>query len=30
MTAQYANGDIDLDGRDRDFQAVGLRVAFNL
>jgi phosphate-selective porin OprO/OprP len=30
VTAQYANGTIDLDGRDRDFQAVGLRVAFNL
>ncbi len=30
VTAQYENGTIDLDGRDRDFQAVGLRVAFNL
>ena len=30
ITAQYANGAIDLDGRDRDFQAVGLRIAFNL
>ncbi len=30
ITEQYANGTIDLDGRDRDFQAVGLRVAFNL
>ena len=30
VTAQYANGAVDLDGRDRDFQAFGLRVAFNL
>ncbi len=30
VTAQYENGAIDLDGRDRAFQAVGLRVAFNL
>ncbi|GAA0581472.1 OprO/OprP family phosphate-selective porin [Craurococcus roseus] len=30
ITAQYANGTIDLNGRDRDFQAVGLRIAFNL
>ncbi|MBD0274682.1 MAG: hypothetical protein ICV73_22485, partial [Acetobacteraceae bacterium] len=30
ITAQYSNGAIDLDGRDRDFQAVGLRIAFNL
>ena len=30
ITAQYTNGAIDLDGRDRDFQAVGLRIAFNL
>ena len=30
VTAQYENGAIDLDGRDRDFQAVGLRIAFNL
>ncbi len=26
----YANGTVALDGPDRDFQAVGLRVAFNL
>ena len=30
LTAQYANGTVDLDGRDRDFQAIGLRIAFNL
>jgi phosphate-selective porin OprO and OprP len=30
VTAQYANGTVDLDGRDREFQAVGLRIAFNL
>lgn len=30
ITAQYADGTIDLDGRDRDFRAVGLRIAFNL
>lgn len=30
ITAQYSNGAIDLDGRDRDFQAVGFRMAFNL
>ena len=30
VTAQYANGTVDLDGGDRDFQAFGLRIAFNL
>ena len=30
ITAQYENGAIALDGRDRDFQAVALRVAFGL
>lgn len=30
ITAQYENGAVDLEGRDRDFQAVGLRIAFNL
>ena len=30
ITAQYATGAVDLGGRGRDFQAVGLRVAFNL
>ncbi|MBV1800218.1 OprO/OprP family phosphate-selective porin [Siccirubricoccus sp. G192] len=30
LTAQYMNGRIALDGPDRDFQAVGMRLAFNL
>ncbi len=30
ITAQVANGAVDLDGRDHDFQAFGLRIAFNL
>ena len=30
ITAQYSSGAVDLDGRDRDFQAVGLRIALNL
>lgn len=30
VTAQYANGTVDLDGRDREFQAIGVRVAFSL